>query len=100
MAWSTIKSRGLLDSTPIIWEEFGRTIYSQGQLTDQLRATSSAVTRVDVRRRAAGHDLRRNGRLLLQRRQDQSIRDFHATVLHLLGSTISRYVPLQGPTRS
>ena len=67
-----LKQRGLLDDTLVIWGgEFGRTSYSQGVLTAQrLRPRSSPAVLHDVagrRRHQAGHHLRPDGRLRLQR---------------------------------
>ena len=64
-----LKQRGLLDDTLVIWGgEFGRTIYSQGELTaDELRPRPppALLHDLDGRRRDQGRDdLRRDGRLL------------------------------------
>ena len=64
-----LKQRGLLDETLVIWGgEFGRTIYSQGGLTqDELRPRPPPALLHDVdgrRRLKGGHDLRRDRRLL------------------------------------
>ena len=69
-----LKRRGLFDSTLVIWGgEFGRTIYSQGGLSQEElrpRSSSALLHDVDGRRRLAWRpDLRRDGRLLVQHRQ-------------------------------
>ena len=69
-----LKQRGMLDDTLVIWGgEFGRTIYSQGGLTQgelRPRPSSALLHHVDGRRRRQGrHDLRRDRRLQLQHRQ-------------------------------
>ena len=69
-----LKQRGLLDDTLIVWGgEFGRTVYSQGELTcGQLRPrpSSALLHGLDGRRRSQSrHDARRNRRLLIQHRQ-------------------------------
>ena len=69
-----LKSKGMFDSTLVIWGgEFGRTIYSQGGLTKQNygrdhhpRCFTMWMAGGGV---AAGHDPRRDRRLLLQHRQ-------------------------------
>ena len=69
-----LKARGLLDETLVIWGgEFGRTIYSQGGLTHENygrdhhpRCFTMWMAGGGI---AAGHDLRRDRRLLLQHRQ-------------------------------
>ena len=67
------------DETLVIWGgEFGRTIYSQGGLsTGELRPRPPPALLHDVdgrRRLPAGHDLRRDRRLLLQHRQGSGAR--------------------------
>jgi len=92
-----LKSRGMLDSTLVIWGgEFGRTIYSQGQL-------SHANYGRDHHPRCftmwlAGGGIK--GGTILGETDDFSynivkdpvhVRDFHATVLHLLGFDHQRF---------
>ena len=69
-----LKQRGMFDDTLVIWGgEFGRTIYSQGGLSQRElrpRPSPALLHDVDGRRRLQGrHDLRRDRRLLLQHRQ-------------------------------
>ena len=69
-----LKQRGLLDDTLVVWGgEFGRTIYCQGKLTRENYGRDHhprCFTDLDGRRRhQAGHRLRRDRRLQLQRRR-------------------------------
>ena len=69
-----LKQRGLLDDTLVIWGgEFGRTVFAQGDLNAKAlwpRPPPALLHRLDGRRRdQAGDHLRRDRRLLLQRRQ-------------------------------
>ena len=87
-----LKQRGLLDETLVVWGgEFGRTVYSQGDLTDdQLRPRppSSVLHGLDGGCAASsGAAHRQDRRLLLQHRSRTpcSVHDLHATMLHLMG---------------
>ena len=92
-----LKREGLFDPTLVIWGgEFGRTIYSQGGLSKEElwpRPPSALLHDVDGGRRLKRRNhLWRDRRLQLQHRQDPvHIRDFHATVLHLLGIDHERF---------
>ena len=93
-----LKQRGLLDETLVIWGgEFGRTIYSQGGLSQgelRPRPPSALLHHVDGRRRR-----RRPGTIYGETddfcynivKDPVHIRDFHATVLHLLGFDHERF---------
>ncbi len=93
-----LKQRGLFDDTLVIWGgEFGRTIYSQGGLTqDELRPRPppALLHDVDGRRRHQGR-ARSTARPTTSRynivKDPVHIRDFHATVLHLLGFDHERF---------
>jgi hypothetical protein len=86
-----LKQKGLLDSTLIIWGgEFGRTIYSQGQLTQQNYGRDHHPRCYTMWMAGGGS----RGGQIYGETDDFSynivenpvhIRDFHATVLHLLG---------------
>ena len=93
-----LKQRGMLDETLVIWGgEFGRTIYSQGGLTHgQLRPRPSPALlhHVDGRRRhqAAGTIYGETDDFSYNIVKDPvHIRDFHATILHLLGFDHERF---------
>ena len=93
-----LKQRGLLDETLVIWGgEFGRTIYSQGGLSQaelRPRPSSALLHDVDGRRRlAAGgrSTARPTTSPTTSSRIPVHIRDFHATVLHLLGFDHRRF---------
>jgi hypothetical protein len=98
-----LKSRGLLDETLVIWGgEFGRTVYSQGKLTDtKLRARSSPALLHDVARRRRRQGRRRawrDGRVQLQHREGSGARarpagDDSAPVRHRPRAV---HVPLSG----
>ena len=69
-----LKQRGLLDDTLVVWGgEFGRTVFSQGKLTDvELRARPPSAQLLHVggrRRHQARLRARRDRRLQLQRRR-------------------------------
>jgi hypothetical protein len=86
-----LKKRGLFDSTLIIWGgEFGRTIYSQGGLTKQNYGRDHHPRCYTMWMAGGGS----RGGQIYGKTDDFSyniiedpvhIRDFHATVLHLLG---------------
>jgi len=86
-----LKSRGLLDSTLVIWGgEFGRTIYSQGELTKKNYGRDHHPRCFTMWMAGGGS---RPGTIFGETdefsynivRDPVHIRDFHATVLHLLG---------------
>ncbi|PYI80941.1 MAG: sulfatase, partial [Verrucomicrobia bacterium] len=86
-----LKSRGMLDETLVIWGgEFGRTIYSQGELT-KTNYGRDHHPRCFTMWMAGGGS--RPGAIYGETddfsynivRDPVHIRDFHATVLHLLG---------------
>jgi hypothetical protein len=86
-----LKAKGLLDSTLIIWGgEFGRTIYSQGELTKQNYGRDHHPRCFTMWMAGGGS---RPGTIFGETddfsynivRDPVHIRDFHATVLHLLG---------------
>ena len=93
-----LKQRGMLDDTLVIWGgEFGRTIYSQGGLT-QGRTTAATITRAASR--CGWPAAASKGGTIYGETDDFSynivkdpvhIRDFHATVLHLLGFDHERF---------
>jgi uncharacterized protein (DUF1501 family) len=86
-----LKAQGLLDSTLIIWGgEFGRTIYSQGGLSKQNYGRDHHPRCYTLWMAGGGS----RGGAIYGETDDFSynivkdpvhIRDFHATVLHLLG---------------
>jgi uncharacterized protein (DUF1501 family) len=86
-----LKQRGLLDETLVIWGgEFGRTIYSQGQLSRENYGRDHHPRCFTIW--LAGGGIR--GGTIYGETDDFSynivkepvhLRDFHATVLHLLG---------------
>ena len=87
-----LKRKGMFDSTLIIWGgEFGRTIYSQGGLTTAElwpRPSPALLHDVDGRRRhqaAAPSTAPPTTSPTTSSKNPVHIRDFHATVLHLLG---------------
>jgi hypothetical protein len=86
-----LKRRGLLDKTLVIWGgEFGRTIYSQGQLTRENYGRDHHPRCYTIWMAGGGI---RPGTVYGQTddfsynvvKDPVHIRDFHATVLHLLG---------------
>jgi uncharacterized protein (DUF1501 family) len=86
-----LKSRGLLDSTLVIWGgEFGRTIYSQGELTKKNYGRDHHPRCFTMWMAGGGS---RPGAIFGETdefsynivRDPVHVRDFHATVLHLLG---------------
>jgi hypothetical protein len=86
-----LKHRGMLDETLIIWGgEFGRTIYSQGQLTKENYGRDHHPRCFTMWMAGGGS---RPGTIYGETddfsynivRDPVHIRDFHATVLHLLG---------------
>ena len=97
-----LKQRGLLDDTLVVWGgEFGRDELQPGQADrHRLRPRPSPplLHRLGGRRRhQAGHHVRRDRRLRLQRRRDGvHVHDFHATILRLLGVDHER-LDLQAP---
>jgi hypothetical protein len=88
---SDLKARGILDSTLIIWGgEFGRTIYSQGGLTKENYGRDHHPRCFTMWMAGGGV----KGGVVYGQTDDFSynivenpvhVRDFHATVLHLLG---------------
>src|SRR5688572_12551257 len=92
-----LKARGLLDETLIIWGgEFGRTIYSQGGLSAANYGRDHHPRCFTMWMAGGGA----NGGQIYGETDDFSyniikdpvhIRDFHATVLHLLGIDHSRF---------
>jgi hypothetical protein len=92
-----LKAQGLLDSTLIIWGgEFGRTIYSQGGLTKQNYGRDHHPRCYTLWMAGGGS----RGGAIYGETDDFSynivkdpvhIRDFHATVLHLLGFDHQRF---------
>jgi uncharacterized protein (DUF1501 family) len=92
-----LKNKGLFDSTLIIWGgEFGRTIYSQGGLTAQNYGRDHHPRCFTMWMAGGGS---RGGQIYGQTddfsynivEDPVHIRDFHATVLHLLGIDHSRF---------
>jgi hypothetical protein len=86
-----LKHRGMLDETLVIWGgEFGRTIYSQGQLTKENYGRDHHPRCFTMWMAGGGS---RPGTIYGETddfsynivRDPVHIRDFHATVLHLLG---------------
>lgn len=92
-----LKSRGLFDDTLIIWGgEFGRTIYSQGQLSKDNYGRDHHPRCFTMWMAGGGA----KGGAIYGETDDFSyniikdpvhIRDFHATVLHLLGFDHERF---------
>jgi hypothetical protein len=92
-----LKSRGLLDETLIIWGgEFGRTIYSQGGLTKENYGRDHHPRCFTMWMCGGGA----KGGTIYGETDDFSynivrdpchIRDFHATILHLLGFDHERF---------
>jgi Protein of unknown function (DUF1501) len=92
-----LKQRGLLDDTLIIWGgEFGRTIYSQGGLTKENYGRDHHPRCFTMWMAGGGA----KGGAIYGETDDFSynivkdpvhIRDFHATVLHLLGIDHTRF---------
>jgi hypothetical protein len=92
-----LKRRGLLDSTLVIWGgEFGRTIYSQGTLTPENYGRDHHPRCFTIW--MAGGGIR--GGTIYGETDDFSynivedpvhLRDFHATILHLLGFDHQRF---------
>jgi uncharacterized protein (DUF1501 family) len=92
-----LKQRGLLDSTLVIWGgEFGRTIYSQGGLSRENYGRDHHPRCFTMW--MAGGGIR--GGVIHGETDDFSynivkdpvhIRDFHATILHLMGIDHSRF---------
>jgi hypothetical protein len=98
-----LKNRGLLDSTLIVWGgEFGRTIYSQGGLSKENYGRDHHPRCFTMWMAGGGA----KGGTIYGETDDFSynivkdpvhIRDFHATILHLLGIDHSRFsVKVQG----
>jgi uncharacterized protein (DUF1501 family) len=92
-----LKQRGLFDSTLIIWGgEFGRTIYSQGGLSNENYGRDHHPRCFTMWMAGGGA----KGGVIYGETDDFSynivkdpvhIRDFHATVLHLLGFDHERF---------
>jgi hypothetical protein len=98
-----LKHRGLLDSTLVIWGgEFGRTIYSQGGLTKENYGRDHHPRCFTIWMAGGGI----KGGTIYGETDDFSynivadpvhLRDFHATILHLLGFDHQRFsVKYQG----
>ena len=98
-----LKQRGLLDSTLVIWGgEFGRTIYSQGGLTKENYGRDHHPRCFTIWMAGGGI----KGGTIYGETDDFSynivtdpvhLRDFHATILHLLGFDHQRFtVKYQG----
>jgi hypothetical protein len=92
-----LKNKGLFDSTLVIWGgEFGRTIYSQGGLTPQNYGRDHHPRCFTIWLAGGGT---KGGTIYGQTddfsyniaRDPVHIRDFHATVLHLLGFDHQRF---------
>jgi len=92
-----LKSRGLLDSTLVIWGgEFGRTIYSQGGLTKENYGRDHHPRCFTMWMAGGGS---RPGTIYGETddfsyniaKDPVHIHDFHATVLHLLGMKHERF---------
>jgi len=92
-----LKRRGLFDSTLIIWGgEFGRTIYSQGGLSRQNYGRDHHPRCFTMWLAGGGS---RSGTIYGETdefsynivRDPVNVRDFHATVLHLLGFDHQRF---------
>jgi hypothetical protein len=98
-----LKSRGLLDSTLVIWGgEFGRTIYSQGGLTKQNYGRDHHPRCFTMWMAGGGS---KAGTIFGETddfsynivSDPVSVHDFHATILHLLGINHERFtVKVQG----
>jgi len=101
-----LKAKGLLDSTLVIWGgEFGRTVYSQGQLTKDNYGRDHHPRCFTMWMAGGGS---KPGAIFGETddfsynivRDPVHIRDFHATVLHLLGfdhqRLTYRYLGLDG----
>lgn len=98
-----LKQRGMLEDTLIIWGgEFGRTIYSQGTLTDKVYGRDHHPSCFTMWMAGGGV----KGGVNYGRTDDYSVNvaengvsvhDLHATVMHLLGIDHERFVfPYQG----
>jgi uncharacterized protein (DUF1501 family) len=98
-----LKARGLLDDTLVIWGgEFGRTIYSQGGLSKENYGRDHHPRCFTMWMAGGGV----KGGTIYGETDDFSynivrdpvhVRDFHATILHLLGIHHDRFsVKLQG----
>jgi hypothetical protein len=93
-----LKQRGMLDDTLIIWGgEFGRTIYSQGKLTDKVYGRDHHPSCFTMWMAGGGV----KGGMNYGRTDDYSvnvaedgvsIHDLHATIMHLLGIDHERLV--------
>jgi uncharacterized protein (DUF1501 family) len=98
-----LKQRGLLDETLIVWGgEFGRTVYSQGGLSHENYGRDHHPRCFTIWMAGGGI----KGGTIYGETDDFSynivrdgvhIRDFHATLLHLLGFEHERFTfPFQG----
>jgi uncharacterized protein (DUF1501 family) len=92
-----LKARGMLDETLVIWGgEFGRTIYSQGGLTKENYGRDHHPRCFTMWMAGGGA---RGGQIYGETddfsynivKDPVHIRDFHATVLHLLGFDHERF---------
>ena len=93
-----LKQRGLFDETLVIWGgEFGRTIYSQGGLTKQNYGRDHHPRCFTMWMAGGGSKpaARSTARPTTSRynivKDPVHVRDFHATVLHLLGFDHARF---------
>ena len=98
-----LKQRGLLDDTLVVWGgEFGRTVYSQGKLTQRRlrpRPPSAQLLHVDGRRRhqaRASNSARPTTSATTSSKSPVHLNDLNATILHCLGIDHSRFT-LQVP---
>lgn len=93
-----LKQRGMLDDTLIIWGgEFGRTIYSQGKLTDKVYGRDHHPSCFTMWMAGGGvkggTNYGRTDDYSVNVAEDGvSVHDLHATILHLLGIDHERLV--------
>ena len=92
-----LKQRGMLDETLVIWGgEFGRTIYSQGGLSKENYGRDHHPRCFTMWMAGGGsRPARSTARPTTSRynivKDPVHVRDFHATVLHLLGFDHERF---------
>ena len=93
-----LRQRGLLDETLVVWGgEFGRTVFSQGKLTDNAirpRSPSALLQHVAGRRRhqaAASRTDKPMTSRTTSRENPVTAHDLHATMLHCLGIDHTRF---------
>ncbi len=93
-----LKQRGMLEDTLIIWGgEFGRTIYSQGKLTDKVYGRDHHPSCFTMWMAGGGIKGGTNygstdDYSVNVAEQGVSVHDLHATILHLLGVDHERFV--------